>query len=99
MYGGEERIDEIAVLRKPLATGKPINLPPSFHQVGRVRADRLTLNTYVSKFPVQVPFHILRDLPTGFGVNAVLIDGPRSSAEPAAPSPTEAVGPARRAAP
>ena len=31
---------------KPLvATGKPINLPPSFRQVERVRADRLTLNT------------------------------------------------------
>ena len=48
MYGGEERISEIAVLRKPLATGLPVNLPPSFHQVGRVRADRLTLITYVS---------------------------------------------------
>jgi mannosyltransferase len=75
MYGGEEPIDEIAVLRKPLVTGKPINLPPSFHQAGRVRADRLTLNTYVSSQPVRIPFHILRDLPTGFGEDAVLIDG------------------------
>ncbi len=93
MYGGEEGIDEIAVLRKPLATGKPINLPPSFHQVSRVRADRLTLNTYVSKFPVRIPFHILHDLPTGFGDDAVLIDGPRSR------PPAEAVAPARRARP
>jgi 4-amino-4-deoxy-L-arabinose transferase-like glycosyltransferase len=77
MYGGVERIDEIAVLRKPLATGQPINLPPSFHQVQRVRADRLTLNTYVSKYPVRIWFHTLRDLPTGFGDDAVLIDGPR----------------------
>ena len=44
MYGGEERVSEIAVLRKPLATGLPVILPPSFHQVGRVRADRLTLS-------------------------------------------------------
>jgi mannosyltransferase len=76
MYGGEERIGEIAVLRKPLATG-PVSLPPSFHQVGRVRADRLTLITYVSKHPVPIQFHILRDLPTGFGDIAVLIDGPK----------------------
>ncbi|HEV7385647.1 MAG TPA: glycosyltransferase family 39 protein, partial [Phenylobacterium sp.] len=55
MYGGEERISEIAVLRKPLATGLPINLPPSFHQTGRVRADRLTLITYASRYPVKIP--------------------------------------------
>lgn len=77
MYGGEERISEIAVLRKPLATGLPVNLPPSFHQVGRVRADRLTLITYFSKHPVRVRFHTLHDLPTGFGEEAVLIDGPK----------------------
>jgi mannosyltransferase len=75
VYGGDERIREIAVLRKPLATGLPVNLPPSFHQVGRVRADRLTLITYFSRHPVSIPFHTLRDLPTGFGDNAVLIDG------------------------
>jgi hypothetical protein len=99
MYGGEERIDEIAVLRKPLATGKPFNLPPSFHQVGRIRADRLTLNTYVSKHPVRIWFHTLRDLPTGFGDDAVLIDGPRSRprARAVSPAPAAAVAPARRA--
>jgi mannosyltransferase len=89
MYGGVERIDEIAVLRKPLATGQPINLPPSFHQVQRVRADRLTLNTYVSKYPMRIMFHTLRDLPTGFGDDAVLIDGPRSK-PPAAKAKREA---------
>jgi uncharacterized membrane protein len=77
IYGGPVRISEIAVLRKPLATGKPINLPPSFHQVERVRADRLTLNSYVSKHPVRIWFHTLHDLPTGFGDEAVLIDGPK----------------------
>ncbi|HEY4779564.1 MAG TPA: hypothetical protein VIH47_08240, partial [Solirubrobacterales bacterium] len=84
MYGGEERISEIAVLRKPLATGLPVNLPPSFHQVGRVRADRLTLIAYASKHPVRVWFHTLHDLPTGFGEEAVLLDGPRS--RPATPA-------------
>jgi mannosyltransferase len=80
MFGGRERIAEVDVLRKPLATGQPVILPPSFHQVGRVRADRLTLIRYVSKQPVQVWFHTLRDLPTGFGDDAVLLDGPRSRA-------------------
>ncbi|HYJ23061.1 MAG TPA: glycosyltransferase family 39 protein [Solirubrobacterales bacterium] len=75
MYGGEERISEIAVLRKPLATGLPVSLPPSFHQVGRVRADRLTLITYFSKRPVDISFNTLHHLPTGFGAVAVLIDG------------------------
>ncbi len=75
MYGGEAGIDEIAVLRKPLATGLPVNLPPSFHQVGRVRADRLTLITYASKRPVRIQFDTLHSLPTGFGDDAVLLDG------------------------
>jgi mannosyltransferase len=75
MYGGEERISEIAVLRKPLVTGQTVNLPSSFHQVGRVRADRLTLNIYFSKHPVPIRFHTLRELPTGFGEIAVLLDG------------------------
>jgi 4-amino-4-deoxy-L-arabinose transferase-like glycosyltransferase len=79
MYGGKERISEVDLLRKPLATGKPINLPPSFHQVQRIRADRLTLIRYVSKYPVPVWFHTLRALPTGFGDDAVVIDGPRSA--------------------
>jgi mannosyltransferase len=80
MYGGVERIGEIAVLRKPLATGLPVNLPPSFHQIGRVRADRLTLITYASPYPVTIPYDILRALPTGFGDEAVLLDGPHSRA-------------------
>jgi mannosyltransferase len=75
MYGGEERISEIAVLRKPLATGQTVSLPPSFHQVGRQRADRLTLNIYFSKQPVRIRFDTLRHLPTGFGQVAVLLDG------------------------
>lgn len=76
IYGGRVRVSEIAVLRKPLVTGKPIILPGSFHQVRRIRVDRLTLNTYVSRHPVKIPFQTLKNLPTGFGADAVLIDGP-----------------------
>ena len=83
MYGGVERIGEVDVLRKPLATGLPVILPPSFHQVARVRADRLTLIRYVSKHPMKIKFHTLHDLPTGFGDDAVVIDGPKSKPAPA----------------
>jgi mannosyltransferase len=100
MYGGEERIGEIAVLRKPLATGLPVTLPPSFHQVGRVRADRLTLITYASSHPVKIRFNTLHHLPTGFGDDAVLLDGDRF-APPSAPAAASAsaVAPARAVAP
>ncbi len=77
VYGGSAWLREIAVLRKPLVTGQTINLPPSFHQVRRVRADRLTLNTYVSERPVRISFKTLDELPTGYGEDAVLIDGVR----------------------
>jgi 4-amino-4-deoxy-L-arabinose transferase-like glycosyltransferase len=77
MFGGEEWVTEVDVLRKPLVTGKPFNLPPSFQQVGRVRVDRLTLNRYASPYPVKINFKTLRALPTGFGQEAVLLDGPR----------------------
>src|SRR5258708_28846585 len=69
---------EVDLLRKPVAAGKPVILPPSFHEAESVRADRLTLIRYVSKHPVRVWFHTLRALPTGFGVAAVVLDGPRS---------------------
>jgi hypothetical protein len=43
--------------------------------VERLRLDRLTLVRYVSKRPRKIWFHTLRDLPTGFGSDAVVIDG------------------------
>jgi hypothetical protein len=52
-----------------------VNLPASFHPVQRLRLDRLTLIRYVSKRPQDIWFHTLRDLPTGFGSDAVVIDG------------------------
>ncbi|HEV7769197.1 MAG TPA: glycosyltransferase family 39 protein [Solirubrobacterales bacterium] len=78
MYGGQERVEEVDVLSKPLVAAKPVNLPPSFHPVERVRLDRLTLTRYVSRRPLQIWFHTLHDLPTGFGEDAVVIDAPPS---------------------
>jgi 4-amino-4-deoxy-L-arabinose transferase-like glycosyltransferase len=75
MYSGTEPLAEVDVVSKPLVAGRPVHLPPSFHQVQRLRLDRLTLIRYVSQKPQKIPFYTLRDLPTGFGRDAVVIDG------------------------
>jgi mannosyltransferase len=80
MYGGRRPIGEIDVASKPLVAGRPPGLPRSFHPVERIRLQRLTLVRYVSKRPRPVWYHTLRDLETGFGRNAVVIDGLPSQA-------------------
>jgi len=78
MYGGVERLGEIDVVGKPLAARRAVHLPPSFRPVQRLHLDRLTLTRYVSRRPLKVKFHVLRALPTGFGVAGVVLDGPRA---------------------
>jgi mannosyltransferase len=80
MYGGRRPIGEIDVASKPLVAGRPPGLPRSFRPVERIRLRRLTLVRYVSKRPRPVWYHTLRDLETGFGRNAVVIDGLPSQA-------------------
>ena len=87
-YGGPERIGEVDVVSKPLVAGRPVSLPPSFHRVGRVRLDRLTLTRYASKQPMRIWFHTLGAIPTGFGSPGVVLDGPRE----APPRPTAGIG-------
>lgn len=76
MYGGAERVGEVDVFSKPVSAGEPANLPRSFRLVQTVRLDRLTLSRYVSSHPMRLRFRTLDALPTGFGVNAVVIDAP-----------------------
>jgi mannosyltransferase len=76
MYGGQERVREIDLVSKPHAASRPVNLPPSFRRVQRLRLDRLTLLRYVSKKPVRLNFPQLATLPTGFGTNAIVLNGP-----------------------
>jgi 4-amino-4-deoxy-L-arabinose transferase-like glycosyltransferase len=75
MYGGSERVAEVDVVSKPHVV-RPVNLPPSFREVQRLRLDRLTLTRYVSKKPMELRFPQLKTLPTGFGANAVVLNGP-----------------------
>jgi 4-amino-4-deoxy-L-arabinose transferase-like glycosyltransferase len=75
-YRGRVPVREIAVVSKPVVARKPVGLPPGFRPVERRRLERLTLIRYVSTSLQQVPFHVLRDARTGFGRNAVIVDGP-----------------------
>jgi 4-amino-4-deoxy-L-arabinose transferase-like glycosyltransferase len=76
MYGGRERVREVDVVSKPLVAEKVVNLPRSFREVQRFRLDRLTLTRYVSPKPMELSFPRLNRLPTGFGSNAVVLNGP-----------------------
>ncbi len=80
VYFGTIPLREIDVVGKPAAKRQLVRLPPSFHQVERIRMERLTLIRYVSRRPVEVPYRVLRDLPTGFGANGVVADSPESAA-------------------
>jgi mannosyltransferase len=79
VYDGTIPLREIDVVGKPVAKRRLVSLPPTFHQVERVRMERLTLIRYVSRRTVTVPFHVLESLPTGFGEIGVVVDGPESA--------------------
>jgi 4-amino-4-deoxy-L-arabinose transferase-like glycosyltransferase len=76
VYSGDIPVREIDVVSKPIVARKPPGLPPGFRPVERLRLERLTLIRYVSTRLRQVPFYVLRDARTGFGTNAVVVDGP-----------------------
>ncbi len=76
IYSGETPLREIDVIGKS-AEGRPVTgVPSRFHPAGRVRFERLTLSRYISSRVRQVPFYALKRVQTGFGDNAVVVDGP-----------------------
>lgn len=78
-YSGEAPLREIDVVAKPAAKALPEFIPPSFHEVERLRMERLTLTRYVSRQVREMPYYALRNLPTGFGSNGVVLDRPPSA--------------------
>ena len=76
MYGGTERVGEVDVVSKPVIAPAPANLPPSFRPVQRLRYDRLTLTRYVSRHPMEISSRQLKAVRTGFGRDAIVLDGP-----------------------
>ena len=82
IYSGTWPMQEIDVISKSRGGAQPTGIPRVFHPIARVRFDRLTLTRYMSARPREIPFYVLRHVGTGFGVNAVLLDGqPRNSHE------------------
>lgn len=75
VYSGEWPVREIDVIGKSREGAQPTGIPRFFHPIARVRFERLTLTRYMSTRPREIPFHVLRHVGTGFGVNAVVVDG------------------------
>jgi hypothetical protein len=99
-YGGHERVREVDVIGKPSAAGRPANLPKPFRPAGVLRKDRLILSRFVSRHPVQLWIRQLERVPTGYGANAVVLDGAagdRSLGRSARTAPAAAIIPNRPA--
>jgi mannosyltransferase len=76
VWGGQRLVREVEVLSKPRVAGSAASLLGSFRAVERVPLGRLTLTRYLAPRPVKIPAKRLLALPTGFGVNGVVIDRP-----------------------
>jgi 4-amino-4-deoxy-L-arabinose transferase-like glycosyltransferase len=74
-YRGKLPIRQVDVISKAVVVGRPANLPPAFRPVERLRLERLTLTRYMASGIHRVPTLALRDARTGFGRNAVIVDG------------------------
>jgi mannosyltransferase len=74
IYSGDTPMREIDVISKS-TVGQPTGLPRQFHPVARIRFERLTLTRYMANRVHEIPFYVLSHVRTGFGVNAVVVDG------------------------
>jgi len=75
IYSGRWPMQVIDVIAKSREGAQPTGIPRVFHPTARVRFERLTLTRYMSARPRDIPFYVLRHVGTGFGVNAVVVDG------------------------
>ena len=77
IYSGDTPLREIDVIGKSLVGQVPAGVPSVFHPVARLRFERLTLTRYVSGRELEIPYYRLLRIRTGFGEDAVVVDGPR----------------------
>lgn len=75
VYSGDWPMREIDVISKSLEGRAVRGVPKVFHPVARVRFDRLTLTRYMSARTRDIPFYVLKHVHTGFGDDAVVVDG------------------------
>jgi mannosyltransferase len=76
IYSGEDLVREIDVISKSSVGRSLSGVPRTFHPVAQIRFERLTLTRYMSNRVREIPFYVLRDVGTGFGSNAVVLDDP-----------------------
>jgi mannosyltransferase len=76
IYSGETPLREIDVISKS-TIGYPRGVPPLFRAAGRIRFERLTLTRFMAPHPEEIPYYMLHRVRTGFGSNAVVVDGSR----------------------
>jgi hypothetical protein len=75
IYSGDWQLRTIDVISKSLEGRAVSGVPRVFHPVARVRFERLTLTRYMANRPQDIPFYELKQIHTGFGFNAVVVDG------------------------
>ncbi len=73
LYSGPGRVREVALIGK--AHAAPAVLGAPFRQVAVDRLGRFSITRFRAPHRVRVRFHTMRELPSGFGRNVVLIDG------------------------
>ena len=76
IYSGDWPLRTIDVISKSLEGRAVTGVPSVFHPVARVRFERLTLTRYMANRVHEIPFYALKRVHTGFGFNAVVVDGP-----------------------
>jgi mannosyltransferase len=75
IYSGDWPVREIDVISKSLEGQAVTGVPKVFQPIARVRFERLTLTRYMSARTREIPFYVLKRVHTGFGFNAVVVDG------------------------
>lgn len=75
VYSGDIPVREVDVISKSLEGRAVTGVPRVFHPIARVRFERLTLTRYRSNRLREIPFYMLKRVHTGFGFNAVVVDG------------------------
>lgn len=75
VYSGDWPLRTIDVISKSLGGRAVTGVPRVFHPVARVRFERLTLTRFMASRAHDIPFYVLKRVHTGFGFNAVVVDG------------------------
>jgi 4-amino-4-deoxy-L-arabinose transferase-like glycosyltransferase len=75
IYSGDWPLRTIDVISKALEGRSVTGVPRVFYPVARVRFGRLTLTRYMASRVHDIPFYVLKRVHTGFGFNAVVVDG------------------------